>query len=76
MFSLSLQNTVAYLWLLELILRNQKLTEETCPRIDELQTCLRWHLYDEHCSQEVLFIINEILQQHPWLSTNDMPFHI
>ncbi|CAF4859882.1 unnamed protein product, partial [Rotaria socialis] len=43
------ESTPAYLSLLELILRSQSITSETCPRIDELQTVFRAHLYAENC---------------------------
>ncbi|CAM2704176.1 unnamed protein product [Rotaria socialis] len=70
------ESTTAYLSLLELILRSQSITSETCPRIDELQTVFRAHLYAENCLKKNRFIINDILRQHYWLSTNDMPFYL
>ncbi|CAF3364249.1 unnamed protein product [Rotaria sp. Silwood1] len=70
------ETTTAYLSLLELILRSQSITSETCARIDELQTVFRAHLYAENCLKQNRFIINEILRQHCWLSTNDMPFYL
>jgi hypothetical protein len=49
---------------------------ETCSRIDELQTSFRAHLYAENCLKQNRSIINEILRQHFWLTTNDMPFYL
>jgi len=73
---LFIQATTAYLSLLALILRNRCITSENCTRIDELQTCFRAHLYAENCLKENRIIIDEILRQHCWLSTNDMPFYL
>ncbi|CAF0789617.1 unnamed protein product [Rotaria sordida] len=74
--SITDEATTTYLSLLELILRSQSITSETCTRIDELQTSFRAHLYAENCLKQNRFIINEILRQHCWLSTNDMPFYL
>ncbi|CAF4349213.1 unnamed protein product, partial [Rotaria sp. Silwood2] len=74
--SITDEATTAYLSLLELILRSQSITSETCTRIDDLQTVFRAHLYAENCLKQNRFIINEILRQHCWLSTNDMPFYL
>jgi hypothetical protein len=58
------------------MLRTRSITLETCTRIDELQTSFRTHLYAENCLKENRSIINEILRQHCWLSTNDMPVYL
>jgi hypothetical protein len=58
------KTTTSYLSLLELILRNQLVTPETCTRINELQICFQTYLATENCSDENRFIINEIIRQH------------
>lgn len=74
--SITDEATTGYLSLLEIILRSRSLSQETCTRIDDLQTIFRAHLYAENCLKENRLIINEILRQYTWLSTNDMPFYL
>ncbi|CAF1278984.1 unnamed protein product [Adineta steineri] len=74
--SITDERTTEYLFLLELIFRSRSITSETCTRIDDLQTSFRAHLYAENCLKENRLIINEILRQHNWLTTNDMPFYL
>lgn len=62
----------AYLSLLELMLRNQTITSETCTRINELQTCFQSYLSFENCLDQNRYIINEIIRQHNCLALNDM----
>ena len=52
------------------------MTSQTCPRVAELQACFRAYLNSEQCTDENRFIVNEIVRQHTWLSTNDMLFFI
>jgi len=68
--------TIGYLSLLELILRNQTITSETCTRIKELQTCFQSYLSAENCLDENRFIINEILRQHNCLAIKDINIYI
>jgi hypothetical protein len=58
----------SYLSLLELILRTQMITSETCTRRDELQLTFQSYLSSEDCIEENRFILNEILRQHHWLN--------
>ena len=58
------------------MLRNRCITAENCTRIDDLQTSFRAHLYADNCLKPNQTIIDEILRQHVWLSTNDMPFYL
>ncbi|UJR35528.1 hypothetical protein I4U23_028282 [Adineta vaga] len=68
--------TTDYLSLLELILRSRSIATDNCTRIEDLQTSFRTHLYAENCLKENRLLINEILRQHNWLTTNDMPFYL
>ncbi|CAF0942716.1 unnamed protein product [Adineta ricciae] len=62
------ESTTAYLSLLELLLRSQTITPETCTRIDELQTTFRSYLSCETCLHQNRFIIAEIIGKHSCFS--------
>ncbi|CAF0865047.1 unnamed protein product [Adineta ricciae] len=70
------ETTTEYLSLLELILRSRSITVDNCTRTEDLQTSFRAHLYAENCLKENRLLINDILRQHNWLTTNDMPFYL
>jgi len=68
--------TTHLLSLLELILRSDSITSDTCTRTIDLQNCFRAHLQSEMCLEQNRFIILEIIRENSWLSTNDMTFYV